>query len=97
MVNQSAARPVVARVEHREDVGVLQPGGEADLALEALGAEGGGELGMEHLERDRAVVPEVAREVDRGHAPAAELALERVACNPDERLCRVRHESRCGG
>ena len=58
---------------------MLQPGGELDLALEPVGAEGGGELGMEHLERDGAVVAEVAGEVDRGHAPAAELALERVA------------------
>ena len=47
---------------------MLEPGGEPDLALEALGAERGGELGVEHLERDRPVVPEVAGEVDRGHA-----------------------------
>ena len=58
---------------------MLQPGGELDLALEALGAERGGELGMQHLERDRAVVLEVLGEVDRGHAAAAELALEAVA------------------
>ena len=30
--------------------------GEADLPEEALGAEGGGELGVENLEGDRAVV-----------------------------------------
>ena len=58
---------------------MLEPGGDADLALEPLGAERRGELRMEHLERDRAVVPEVLREVDRGHAAAAELALEPVA------------------
>ena len=58
---------------------MLEPGGEADLAKEALGAEAHGELGVEHLERDRAVVPEVAGEPDGGHAAAAELALERVA------------------
>ena len=68
-----------ARVVDGQDVGVLQPGGELDLALEALGAERGGELGEEHLEGDRAVVPEVLGEVDDGHAAAAELALERVA------------------
>ena len=34
---------------------------------------------MQHLERDRPVVPEVAGEVDRGHPAAAELALEHVA------------------
>ena len=37
------------------------------------------ELGVEDLEGDGAVVPEVAGEVDRGHAAAAELALEGVA------------------
>ena len=58
---------------------MLQPGGEPDLAQEPLGAERGGELGVQHLERDLAVVLEVVREVDRGHAAAAELALERVA------------------
>ena len=78
MVNQSwPAR--LARVVDGEDVGVLQPGGELDLALEPLGAERGGELGEEHLEGDRAVVPEVLGQVDRGHAAAAELALEPVA------------------
>ncbi len=58
---------------------MLQPGGEADLAEEALGAEGGGELGMEDLERDGAVEPDVLGQVDRRHAAAAELALERIA------------------
>ena len=43
------------------------------------GPSAAAELGVEHLERDRAVVPEVLGEVDRGHAAAAELALERVA------------------
>ena len=58
---------------------MLEPGGEVDLALEALGAEGGGELGTENLEGDQAVVLEIPGEVDRGHATAAELALEQVA------------------
>ena len=57
---------------------MLQARGEPDLALEALGTERGGQLGVEHLERHRPVVPEVPGEEDRGHAPAAELALEGV-------------------
>ena len=57
---------------------MLEPGSELDLALEALGAERPGQVGMEHLERDGAVVPEVVGEVDRGHAPAPELTLEHV-------------------
>ena len=69
----------LAGVVDRQDVGMLEPGGELDLALEALGAERGGELGVQDLERDRAVVLQVLREVDRGHAPTAERALDRVA------------------
>ena len=57
---------------------VLEARGEPDLAQEALGAERIGELGVQHLERDRAVVPQVLREPDRGHAAAAELTLEGV-------------------
>ena len=58
---------------------MLEPGGEADLALEALGAERGGELGEQDLEGDGPVVAEVVGQVDDGHAAAAELALEGVA------------------
>ena len=68
-----------ARVEHGEDVRVLESGGEADLALEPVGPERGGQLGVEHLERDRAVVLEVLGQEHGGHPPAPELALERVA------------------
>jgi hypothetical protein len=60
MVNHS--RPAAfARIEYGEDVGVLQPGGEADLAEEPLRAEGGGELGVEHLERNWPIMPEIVR------------------------------------
>ena len=38
---------------------MLEPRGEADLALEPVGPERGGQLGVEHLERHRPVVPEV--------------------------------------
>jgi len=58
---------------------VLQRGGEPDLAQEALGAEQGAQLGAEDLESDLPVVLGVPSEVDRGHAAASELALERVA------------------
>ena len=57
---------------------MLEPRGEADLALEALGPQRGGELGMQHLERDRPVVLEVVRQEDGRHAAAPQLALERI-------------------
>ncbi len=46
---------------------------------EPLGAEDGRELGAEDLERHGAVVAQVARAVDGGHAAGADLALHLVA------------------
>jgi hypothetical protein len=68
-----------ARVEHREDVRVLQRRGHADLAVEPLGAGVAGDDRQDHLERHRPRVLEVAGQVDHGHAAPAELALEQVA------------------
>jgi len=64
---------------HGEDIRVLEPSDRLDLALEALRAERVGQLGVQHLERHGALVPEVAGEVDRGHSPAPQLALDHVA------------------
>ncbi len=58
---------------------MLQLRGRLDLGEKALGAERGGEIGVQHLDRDVAIVPEVVREVDRRHAAGAELALDAVA------------------
>src|SRR5262249_58320475 len=44
-----------------------------------LGAEHGGELWPQDLDRHLAVVLEVRREVDGGHAARAELALDAIA------------------
>lgn len=49
------------------------------LPQEPLGTEGGGELRLQNLDGDPAVVLEVSGQVDDGHPPAAELALEAVA------------------
>ena len=73
---------------------VLQPGGELDLLFEPLGTEGGGELGVKHLQRDRAVVLEIVGEVHGCHPAAAQLTLDAVAVGERDRqavLTRVRH------
>jgi hypothetical protein len=62
----------------RQDVRVLEAGCRADLAQEAFWPEGVRQLEVQDLERYRPVVPEVAREVDCGHAPAPELGLPAV-------------------
>ena len=56
-----------------------EAGGDLDLAEEALGADGRGELGAEDLHGDEAAVLGVAGEVDRRHAALAELPLDRIA------------------
>ena len=58
---------------------MLELGGDLDLAQEPLGTDDRGELGMQHLDGDLAVVLEVLRQVDGGHAAPAELALDQVA------------------
>jgi hypothetical protein len=55
---------------------MAQVGRDLDLAQEAVGAEGVGQLRMEELERDRPAAAEVAGQLDRGHAAPAQLALE---------------------
>jgi hypothetical protein len=80
-VGRLAARPVVhgPRVEDREDVRMLQPGGHLDLAEEPRDPVGPAELGTNDLDGDRPPVAQVAREVDGGHATGTDLALEGVA------------------
>ena len=61
-----------------------------DLGQEAFDAEYGAELGVEELEGDVAVVPDVAREVDRRHSAGADLALYLIAFGkrfPELRYC----------
>jgi hypothetical protein len=42
---------------NREDMRVLQAGGEPDFTLEAFGTESRRQLGVQHLEGHLAVVP----------------------------------------
>lgn len=69
----------VSRIVQRQDVRVLQVGGDLDFLEEAFCAERRSQLGLEHLERDLPVVPQVNSEVDRSHAALAELSLDVVA------------------
>ncbi len=87
-----------AGVEDREDVRVIEPGGQVDLAEEALGTQGSGELRMEQLQGDPPVMLEVLGEVDRGHAAAPELALEHVALTEGSNKARGEvHRQRSSG
>ncbi len=69
----------LARIEQREDVGVLQVGGGLDLLHEPVGAQHRGELGAKDLDGDLAVVLHVVGQVHRGHAAGPEFPLQGVA------------------
>ncbi len=58
---------------------MLQPRRGADFAQEPLGAQRRAEIGVQDLDGHVALVLEVVREVDGGHAAGAELALDAVA------------------
>jgi len=66
-------------VEQRQQVGMLQIGGDLDLGQEPIGAEHGSELGLENLHRDLAVVFQVLREIHSRHAALPQLPLDAVA------------------
>jgi len=58
---------------------MLQPRRGADFRQEPFAAECGAEVGMQHLDRDIALVFQVVREVHRSHAAGAEFALDAIA------------------
>src|SRR5512143_899319 len=66
-------------VEQRQAVRVAERGGDLDFTQKPLGAERGDDFWTEDLYCHVAVVLSVLGEVHRGHAPVAELALDRVA------------------
>src|SRR5437660_1668672 len=68
----------LAGVVQREDMGMGEARRDFDLAEEALGPEGGRQLGTEHLDRDGAAVLQVLGQIDRRRAAVAQLPVQRV-------------------
>ena len=71
-------------IVQRQNVRMLEVRRRPNLGEESLGAERGGQLGVQHLERDLARVLHVASEIDGRHAARAELALYLVAASECE-------------
>src|SRR5437867_2863239 len=82
-----------ARVEHRENVGMLEATGQPDLPLESLYTQACGQLRAQHLESHRAIMPEVVGDIHGRHAAVPELAFEPVGRSETgpEALQRIRH------
>jgi len=62
-----------------ENVRVLKLGYDLDFVEKALRPYCLGKLRVEYFDGDTTVMPGILCKVDRGHAAAAELALEQVA------------------
>ncbi len=66
-------------VVQRQDVGMIQPGGDLHLTQKPIGPEGRRHLRAEHLDRHPTVMLDVVREIDGGHAAAPQLSLDDIA------------------
>src|SRR6185503_6054804 len=75
----------LAGVDQRDNVGMGQLRGDADLTQKALGAECRGDFRPKDFDRDFAAVLFFFGQIHRRHAAPAELALDRVAIG--ERRC----------
>ena len=75
------ANGIAEMILDQPPVNAFDSGGWFAIArqLEALGADDGGEFGLQDLEGDLALVLEIVGEVDGRHAALAQLALEVVA------------------
>ena len=83
----------LARLEDRDDVGVVHGGRGARFADEPLPERlVPGQLGRQHLDRDRALEPDVVGAVDHGHAAPADLLVEPVPgqAGPDAEAPKIR-------
>jgi hypothetical protein len=79
-------------------MGVLQAGDNFDFPKEAVGSERADYFRPKHLDRDLARMLQVPGEVDRGHAAATQLALDRIAvgearAQQGQRFSCVAHKS----
>ncbi len=83
----------LARVEHRQDMRMLQLGRDLDLAGESVRPQRRRQIGTEHLHRDLSPVPQIFGEIYRGHAAAPQLAGQDVAAGKRgmEAIEAIRH------
>ncbi len=69
----------LSRVMERDDVRVCQASGDFDFLEEPLRAQRRGELRLEHLDGDVAVVPHISGEVHGRHATRSNCPLNHIA------------------
>jgi hypothetical protein len=67
------------RIVNSQDVGMLQPGGQPNLALEPLGAERGGQLRVKQLQGHWPIVLEIVGSKHGCHSAPTEHSLDAIA------------------
>jgi hypothetical protein len=86
---------LLARVVHRDDVRVLERGGDARLPVEALAESRRlGEIGGDDLDCGAPAQVQVLGAIDHAHAAAADSLLDPVSRDDFAHMgirCRVRH------
>jgi len=85
----------LAAVEERQEVRVLQRGGDADLGGKARRADGGAKLGLEELDGDLPAVAEVLGQIDRRHPSLAQRPDQPVPVGQRRHHSRREGGSRC--
>src|SRR5207244_5469928 len=84
-VVQTCALPIL----QRENVRMVQPRRDLDLAEETLRTERRRQLRPQHFDRHDPAMLDVVREVDRRHAAAPQLTLDRIATREDRKSTRL--------
>jgi hypothetical protein len=85
----------LAGVVERYDMRMSETGNCFDLTEEAVRTDSGSQLGVQDLDCDLAVVPQVLGQEDRSHPTATDLRLDSVAVRESrpETFQQVRHKS----
>jgi hypothetical protein len=73
---------------------MMELGGNADLAREALRAQQRGEIGTQHLDGDLGILPQVARQVHGRHAAASDFAHDGISSGEQAGLFLLRVDQR---
>ncbi|HMA24230.1 MAG TPA: hypothetical protein VKP00_09545 [Gemmatimonadaceae bacterium] len=76
---------VLARAQHRDNVRMLQPSRDANLAQETFGADLGDQLVAKDLDGDGSPVRVLASEIHNGRSAATGFALDRVPASEHAR------------
>ena len=76
VVQEAARAPGIVQ---RKNVGVHQPRSRSNLGQKALGAHRPRQVGVQNLDGDGAVVPQILSEIDGRHPADADLAVDVIS------------------